>query len=199
MTKILGKWETENIKIEDEGLKKYINLNPNSPLHNQGTQRGEALGKKDINIVERLVNTLMRGGTGEKISGQVIRGRGGTGKKIKMYKNVEKALDKIHEETEKNPIEILIKAIENAAPREETTRVKHGGIARHEPVDSSPKRRVDFALRKIGKSVAIDSFRSPKSVSEALKDELILASNGDSDSYAVAQKIDVERIAETSR
>ncbi len=199
MTKIFGKWNTEEIEIQDKGLQEYINLDTNTPIHNQGTQRKQATGKREINIVERLINTLMRGGTGEKISGTVIRDRGGTGKKTKMYKNVKKAFEKIEEETGKNPVEILVKAIENSAPREETTRVERGGIARHEPVDVSPKRRVDFSLRKIGKSVALDSFRSPKSASDVLKEELILASNGDSDSYAVSQKINVERVAESSR
>lgn len=199
MTKIFEQWDTEDIEIQDEGLKEYVNLDTETPLHNQGTQREEAVGKKEINIVERLINTLMRGGTGGKISGVVIRGRGGTGKKTKMYNAVKEAFEEIEEETGKNPVEVLIRAIENSAPREETTRVERGGIARHEPVDVSPKRRVDFSMRKIGKSVAIESFKSPKSVSEALKDELLLASKGESDSYAVAQKINVERVAESSR
>ncbi len=199
MTKVLGEWTTEDIEIKDKGLEEYITLDPDTSIHNQGTQRKEALGKRNVHIVERLINTLMRGGTGGKISGQVIRDRGGTGKKTKMYNAVKEAFEKIHEETGKNPIEILVRAIENSAPREETTRVEHGGIARHEPVDSSPKRRVDLAIRKIGKSVAINSFKSPKSISEALKEELILASREDSNSYAVKQKINTERIADSSR
>lgn len=199
MTKIFGKWDTEDIEVNDPGIEKYMTLDPDTPIHNQGTQRKEALGKTHINIVERLINTLMRGGTGGKISGTLIRGRGGTGKKTKMYNIVKEAFEEIEEETGENPVEILVKAIENSAPIEETTRVKRGGIARHEPVDTAPKRRVDFALRNIGKSVAMSSFKSPKSTSEALKEELILASKGESSSYAVSQKINVERIAESSK
>lgn len=199
MTKLYGKWETENIETDDKGLQRYVTLDADTPIHNQGTQSKQALGQSNINLLERLVNTLMRGGTGGKISGKLIRGRKGTGKKTKMYKIVEEAMDTIQEETGKNPIEILLKAIENSAPREETTRVRYGGVMRHEPVDVSPKRRLDFALRNIGKSVVRKSFNSPKSAAEALKEELIKASNNESDSYAVSQKINVERIAQSSR
>ncbi len=199
MTKLYGKWDTEKIEVKDIGLKKYMNLNPDTPLYNQGTQSKQALGQEKINILERLVNALMRSGTGGKISGKLIRSRGGTGKKTKMYKVVEEAMDRIAEKTGKNPIEILVKAIENAAPREETTRVRYGAVMRHEPVDVSPKRRLDFALRNIGKSVARKSFKSPKTAAEALEEELIKASNNDSESFAVSQKINVERIAQSSR
>ncbi len=198
MEKILGKWSTEEIEVKDPGLKRYINLDPETPIHNQGKQVKEPIGA-NVNIVERLINTLMRGGTGRKISGKVIRHKGGTGKKSKMYKNVKETFEKIEEETGKNPIEILVRAIENSAPREETTMIQRGGIKRHQPVDTSPKRRVDFSIRNIGKSVAINTYNSKKSVSEALKDELIKASNSDSSSFSVAQKINAERIAESSK
>ncbi len=199
MEKVFGKWDTEEIEIEDPGLKNYINLNPETPLHKQGKQVKEPPVRPSVHIVERLINTLMRGGTGRKISGKVIRHRGGTGKKSKMYKTVKETFEKIEEETGKNPIEILVKAIENAAPREETTMIERGGIKRHQAVDSSPKRRVDFAIRNIGKSVAINTYKSTKSTSEVLKDELIKASNNDSDSFAIAQKINVERVAQSSK
>ncbi len=199
MEKVFGKWDTEEIEIKDPGLKKYINIDPETPLHNQGRQVKEPRVKASIHIVERLINTLMRGGTGGKISGKVIRHRGGTGKKTKMYNEVKEAFEKIEEETEKNPVEILVRAIEKSAPREETTMIERGGIKRHQAVDSSPKRRVDFAIRNIGKSVAMNTYKSTKSVSEVLKDELIKASREDSDSFAVKQKINEERIAQSSK
>ncbi len=195
---IFGKWNA-NVTVEDPGLRVYINLNSKLVFHNQGRHVLRAFGKANVHIVERLINTLMRGGTGEKVGGRVIRDRGGTGKKTKMYNIAKKAFDIIHEKTKKNPLEVLIKALENAAPREETTRVKYGGVINHIAVDVSPARRVDFALRNIGKGVAIRSFDNKKSAAQALAEEIILASNNDPTSHAIARKVEVERVAHSSR
>ena len=93
----------------------------------------------------------------------------------------------------------MVKAIENSAPREETTRVKYGGVVYHMAVDISPQRRIDFALRNIGRAVTMRSFDVKKSAAEALAEELILASNNDNQSHAIARKIEVERVAKSSR
>ncbi len=167
MYKIFNKWDSE-VEIEDPGLRKYINLETRIVLHDQGRHAKRSFGKTKLHIVERLINSLMRGGTGRKIGGKVIRGRGGCGKKEKMRKVVENAFEIIHKKTKQNPIQILVKAIENAAPREETTRVKYGGIITPIAVDTSPQRRVDFALRNIARAVAIRSFDNKKSAEEAL-------------------------------
>lgn len=195
---VFDKWKSE-VEITDLGLKKYINLDMKFVLHDQGRHAHKKFSKKDVHIVERLINTLMRGGTGRKIGGKVIRDKGGTGKKTKMWKTTKQAFEMINKKTSENPISILAKAIENSAPREETTRVKYGGVVYHVAVDISPQRRVDFALRNIGKAVAIRSFSKPKTTVEALAEELILASQNDTNSHAIARKIEVERIARSSR
>ncbi len=195
---IFGKWESK-AEVTDPGLRKYISLKPRITMNNQGRHVKKEGGKSKVHIVERLINSLMIGGTGRKIGGRVIRGRGGCGKKAKMTKIVEKAFEIVHKKTKQNPIQILVKAIENSAPREETTRVKYGGIVTPIAVDTSPQRRVDFALRNIGRAVAIRSFDNKKSAEEALAEELILAANNDSQSYAISRKIEVERIAKSSR
>lgn len=195
---IFDKWKSE-VEITDLGLKKYINLDVRFVLHNQGRHVHKKFSKKDVHIVERLINTLMRGGTGRKIGGKVVRDKGGTGKKVKMWKTAKDAFEMINKKTGENPVNVLAKAIENAAPREETTRVKYGGVVYHVAVDISPQRRVDFALRNIGKAVAIRSFNKPKTATEALVEELTLASQNDTNSHAIARKIEVERIARSSR
>jgi small subunit ribosomal protein S7 len=195
---IFGKWPS-TIEIHDPGLRDYISLNAKLSLFTQGKHIKKSFGKAKLHIVERMINNLMRGGTGKKISGRVIRGRGGCGKKTKMYNIAKKAFEIINQKTGKNPIEILVRAIENSAPREETTGVKYGGIVYRQAVDVSPQRRVDFALRNIGRASAIRSFDNPKSAAEALAEELILASNNDPQSHAVARKIEIERIARSSR
>jgi small subunit ribosomal protein S7 len=195
---IFNKWDS-NVHVGDPGLQKYINLETKLVFHNQGRHVFKAFGKTNVHIVERLINTLMRGGTGGKIGGRVIRDRGGTGKKTKMYNVTKKAFEIISKKTGKNPVEILVKAIENAAPREETTKVKRGGVAYHIAVDIAPLRRLDFALRNIGKAVVIRSFDNKKSAAVALAEELILASNNDPTSHAITRKVEAERIARSSR
>lgn len=195
---VFGKWKSD-VEVLDPSLKEYINLNAKVSFFTQGRHAKKTFGKAKVHVVERLINNLMRGGTGRKIAGRVIRGRGGCGKKIKMYNITKKAFELINQKTGKNPIEILVRAIENAAPREETTRVKYGGITYQQAVDVSPQRRVDFALRNIGRAFAIRSFDNPKSAAEALAEELILAANNDAQSHAVARRIDIERVAKSSR
>jgi small subunit ribosomal protein S7 len=195
---IFNKWES-NVAVTDPGLQKYINLEGKIFLHDQGKHAKRTFGKTQMHVVERLINSLMRGGTGQKLGGRVIRGRGGAGKKMKMYKVTEDALEMVNQKTGKNPIEVLVKAIENSAPREETTRVKFGGVIYHLAVDISPQRRVDFALRNMGRAVAIRSFKTKKTAQEALAEEIMLASQNDPQSHAISRRIEVERVAKSSR
>lgn len=196
---VFDKWDSSKVELRDLGLKKYINLTPKIMYHTQGRHAGKQFRKQNVHIVERLINNLMRGGTGDKIAGRVVRGRGGCGKKMKMYRTVEEAFEIVGKKSGKNPVEVLVHAIENSAPREETTRVKYGGVIYHVAVDISPMRRIDFALRNIGKAVALRSFDNKKSAEEALAEELILASQNDSQSHAIARKIETERVAKSSR
>ena len=198
MEKVFDKWDSA-VTIEDPGLKGYINLVPRLVYATQGKQATSSYAKKSIHIVERLINSLMRGGTGRKISGKVIRGRGGTGKKAKMHSVVKDAFAIIEARTKQNPVQLLVIALENSAPREETTRVKFGGVINLIPVDIAPQRRIDLALRNMGRAVAMRSFDNKKSAAEALAEEIILASKNEPQSHAVSRKIEVERIAKSSR
>lgn len=190
-----GKWQY-NVEVRDISLKPYIILSERLIPFSQAREQKKF---RKMNIVERLINNLMRGGTGKKLKGHVIRDRGGTGKKMKMYIIVKKCFEIINKKTGKNPVEILVAAIENSAPREEVTRVKMGGVIYPVAVDIAPQRRVDFALRNIGKAFAIRSFNVKKPAEEALADELILAAKNDVQSHAVSRKIEFERIARGAR
>jgi small subunit ribosomal protein S7 len=101
--------------------------------------------------------------------------------------------------TGKNPIEILVKAVENSAPCEDTTRISYGGIVYHLSVDIAPQRRVDLALRHICEAARHAAVNSPRSIEECLAEELILAANKDMKSYAVAKRHEIERVAQSSR
>jgi small subunit ribosomal protein S7 len=94
---------------------------------------------------------------------------------------------------------VLVDAVENAGPREETVRLKYGGINVPKSVDTAPQRRVDTALRFITDGVRQASHKKKKTVSEALAEELIAAANGDTRSYAVSKREERERIAKAAR
>jgi small subunit ribosomal protein S7 len=121
------------------------------------------------------------------------------GKKARVINAVKTALDIIYLETGKNPVELLIRAIENSAPNEDTTRIVYGGVVYHVSVDVAPLRRVDLALRFIAEGVRMLSYSNTHSIEEVLAKEVILASNSDMNSYAIKKKNEQERIAMSSR
>ncbi|EQD28020.1 30S ribosomal protein S7P, partial [mine drainage metagenome] len=94
---------------------------------------------------------------------------------------------------------MFVNAIENAAPREEVTRLKYGGVAVPKAVDVSPSRRVDVALRNIALGATKASYKKKKPVESCLADELIQASKNDATSFSVNKKEEMERIAASAR
>jgi len=196
---IFDKWNASEVVVEDPGLQTYINLKPSYLLHTHGKHAGKQFAKSDISIVERLINAIMRSGSGRKIGGKMIRGREGCGKKSKAFDIVKKAFEIIEKKTKESPVQVYIRALENAAPREETTRVKFGGITRLIAVDISPQRRIDFALQNIGIASIGKSFNTSKSAEEALADEIIAAAKNETSSTAVTRKNEIERVAKGAR
>jgi small subunit ribosomal protein S7 len=201
MDKLFGKWAVDKIEIKDLSLAQNISLKPILVPHTFGRQAKKTLGKTQVNVVERLANKLMRGGTGEKTSGKVIRTKGRMqGKKLHALKVVEQALTKVEEQTKENPVQVLIRALENAAPREDVTRVSHGGVSYQIAVDISATRRLDMALRNMTLAALIGAFNKPKSLSQALADEIVSTAKGDMQaSYAIKKRDETERMARSAR
>lgn len=152
--------------------------------------------------MERLINKVMRSGASSyKVAGHFMRRehRSLMSKKMKAYEVVKEAFEIIEKRTKQNPIQVLIRAIENAAPREDTTTVMFGGIRYHLAVDISPMRRLDVALRNIALGASAKCYRNKMSYAEALAEEIIAAANKDTKSYAYSKKEEIERIAQSSR
>jgi small subunit ribosomal protein S7 len=183
---LFGKYEMTGIGIRDGGLAKYIDLTPVSVPHTGGKHANRAFAKSKMSIVERLVNSMMRT--------EVY-----TGKKSKTIGVVRDAFEIVAAKTNKNPVQVLVEALENAAPREEITRLQFGGISVPKAVDISPARRLDIALRNLARGTVDASFKNKKSAEECLADELILASKGDMNSFSVAKKEELERVAQSAR
>lgn len=198
--KYFGKWEVEDIDVWDRGLRRYMKLEPRLAPHVAGRQNAKRFNKAEVPIVERLMNKLMRSGPGKgKVGGKSIRGGKACGKKQKSYQIVREAFEIIEEREDKNPIQVLVDAIQNSAPREETTKISYGGITYHEAVDSSPLRRLDIALKNLADGAYSSSFKNKKSIEECLAEGLILAAEGDTKSYGVEKKGGIERIAKGAR
>ncbi len=198
--RLFGVWSFSDITVPDPGIRRYVNLGPVIIPHTAGRQGNKPFGKSNVNIVERLVNKCMRSGAGnKKIGGKFIRNKYGCGKKEKTINKVKDAFRIVEERTKRNPIQVLVEAIGNCAPREETTTISYGGISYHKSVDVSPQRRVDLALRNIARGTMAASFKSKRKFSQALADELILAANKDPKSHAVGRKEETERVAMSAR
>jgi len=200
MEKIFGKYDISEVKVIDPSLSKYLDLTPVSIPHSHGRHGDKQFGKMKVNVVERLVNKLMRGGTGEKTSGKVIRTHGRLqGKKFKAMKIVEDAFDSIAKTTKFNPVQVLVDAIQNTAPREDTTRVQYGGVSYQVAVDVSASRRLDMALRNLSLAAIMGSFDKKKTLAQALSDEITLAAKNDQSSYAIKKRDETERMARSAR
>ncbi len=191
---LFRRWDTESVDVRDLGLKRVVSLKPTLIPTSMGRHEHRKFSKSEVNIVERLVNNLMH--FGRRYAKNT--GRMG-GKKQKAVNIVKTAFEIIHLRTGENPVSVLVRALEGAAPNEDTTRIAYGGVVYHIAVDISPQRRVDLALRFITEGVREASFSSPILVEEALAEEIIQAASNDRKSYSVKKKNEQERVAVASR
>jgi small subunit ribosomal protein S7 len=182
--KLFGEWSIDDIEYHDPSTERYITVTPIA--HTMGRHASKQFQKSEISIVERLINRLMQ--TDEN-----------TGDKQKTMRITKDAFDIVHERTGENPIQVLVGAVENSAPREETVRLKYGGISVPKAVDIAPQRRVDQALKFLAEGVYNDSFKSPVDAEEALANQLMGAADNDVSTYAVNQKEEKERVAAAAR
>jgi small subunit ribosomal protein S7 len=191
---LFRKWHLSEIEVKDIGLKTAISLKKTIMPMDFGRSALRRFNKADVNIVERLVNKMMHfGKKNAKNTGRMA------GKKIHIYNIVKTTFEIIHLKTGKNPVEVLVRAIENSAPNEDTTRIVYGGTVYHVSVDVAPLRRVDLALRFIADGVKEATFSNPKPIEEFLAEHLILSANNDPASPSVKRKNELERIAQASR
>ncbi len=191
---LFRKWDMSDIEIQDPGLKTAISLRRQILPYTFGRSALKRFNKAEVNIVERLCNKVMH--FGKKYAKNTGRM---TGKKTKVLNTVKVAFDIIALKTGKNPVEILVRAIENSAPNEDTTRIVYGGTVYHVSVDVAPIRRVDMALKFIADSIRDATYSNPKPIEEHMAEQLILAAANDPNAPSVKKKHELERIAQASR
>ncbi len=191
---LFRKWDVSNIEVHDPGLKTAISLKKQIIPYTFGRSALKRFNKAEVNIVERLINKTMHFGKRyAKNTGRMA------GKKTKVLNTVRTAFDIIHLKTGKNPVEVLVRAIEFSAPNEDTTRIVYGGTVYHVSVDVAPIRRVDLALKFISDAIKEATFSNPKSIEEHMADQIIQAASNDSAAPSVKKKNELERIAQASR
>jgi len=188
-TQLFGKWSFADVSVSDISLQDYIACTIKHATylpHTAGRYQKKRFRKASCPIVERLACCLMR------------KGRN-SGKKLLAMRIVQHTLENIHLMTDDNPIQVIVDAIINSGPREDSTRVGGAGVVRRQAVDMSPFRRVNYALYLLATGARESSFRNLKSMSECLAEELINAAKGSSNSYAIKKKDEIERVSKSNR
>ncbi len=183
---LFGKYPFEGIEIHDPGLAPHLYVHPIYSPHTEGKLSGRPFMKAHMHLVERLANNLMKGGKF-------------TGKKSKAITTIKLAFDEVAAREKANPLQLLVNAVENAAPREEVTRLQFGGISVPRAVDSAPARRASVAIRNLALGAIQASRKSTRPIHSCLASEIILASKADLTSFAVGRKEEVERVAQSAR
>jgi len=118
--KLFGKWDCDQVDVDDISLKDYIPIKGKAAKylpHTAGRYQVKRFRKALCPIVERLVCSLM------------MHGRN-NGKKLMAVRIVKHTFEIIHLLTGENPLKILVDAIKNSGPREDSTRIGSGGTVR---------------------------------------------------------------------
>jgi small subunit ribosomal protein S7 len=194
--KIFDKYDISGIVVKDLGLKSVINLKPKLILKSQG-RNVVKLGQTKVNVVERLMNKLAVGGhRGKK---HKIEKGNATGKYTKNMQIVLDALEIVEKKTGKNPVQVLVTAIENIAPRDEITVIEYGGARYPQAIDVSPIRRVNLSLKYIIHGAGDKAFNKKKTITQALAEEIMMAADNNGESFAIRKKKESESQADSAR
>lgn len=195
--KLFDRWDAAEADINDEGLRRYVNIENIMAPRSKGRHADQQFYKGDVQIVERLLNHMYvpghRGDSHKISSGHNV------GKSEKNWNTLKKAFELIEEETGENPVQVLVTAIENSSPTEEVVSYQRGGVMARKAVIMSPQRRVDFALRMLSQGAYADRLANEKDAHEALAEEIIGAYENDNSIRAIREKERREKEAEGAR
>jgi small subunit ribosomal protein S7 len=194
--KVFDMWDISGIEIKDQGLANAINLDPMLVVKSHGRNVVKH-GQTKVNVIERLMNKLAL--TGHRNKKHRIELGHATGKYSKNMKTVIEAFKIIEKRTGKNPVEVLVRAIEAAAPRDEVTIIEYGGARYPQAVDVSPIRRVNLALKNMAHAASDKSFGKKKKLAQGLAEEIILTYDGNGESTCLKKKNESEKQADAAR
>jgi small subunit ribosomal protein S7 len=196
--KIFDKYDASSIEVKDIAMKPYMNVETKLLLKSQGRRNSVGSGGiTKVNVIERLANRVaVPGHMGKRH--RIITGHA-SGKYNKNMNIVLKTFEIIAEKTKKNPVQVLVDAIENGSPRDEITVIEMGGARYPQAVDTSPIRRVSLAIRWMVQGSYSRCFGKKKKMHESLANEIMLAADGNMESFAMNKKNDTEKQADSAR
>lgn len=116
------------------------------------------------------------------------------GKKSTSYRNVYGAMTIVGEKSDKEPLEIFLKAVDNVKPMVEVKSRRVGGSTYQVPIEVRESRREALAMRWI---INAARGRNGRSMKEKLSAELLDAFN--STGVAFKKKEDTHRMAEANK
>ena len=194
--KVFDIYDMDEVEVNDSALVPYLNLEGKLIVKSQGKNSGK-FSKAKVHILERLATRIaVPGHVGKKhkrMTGWAC-GKFSTNMKI-----VLKALKIVEKRKEGNPVQILVKAIENCSPRDETTTIEYGGARYPQAVDVSPLRRINLSVRWLIQGAYQKCFGKKKKMAEALAEEILLAADNNMEGYALQKKNEAEKQADAAR
>ncbi len=116
------------------------------------------------------------------------------GKKETCTKLIYEALDKLKEKSQKDPLEVFLKALDNVKPMVEVKSRRVGGATYQVPVEIREERREALAMRWL---IASARSRSGHGMADTLSSELMDAFNNTGSAYK--KKEDTHRMAEANK
>jgi small subunit ribosomal protein S7 len=116
------------------------------------------------------------------------------GKKSVSYRNVYGAMELVGQKSDKEPLEVFLKAVDNVKPMVEVKSRRVGGSTYQVPIEVRESRREALAMRWI---INAARGRSGRSMKEKLSAELLDAFN--STGVAFKKKEDTHRMAEANK
>ena len=194
--KLFGKYSND-VEVKDPGLKTALSTDAIIIPQTFGRHASTRFAKSNVHIVERFMNKIMSPGHKGKKHWRTSEFCSGKGHKV--YTITKKTFELIEKQTKQNPVEVLVRAVENTAPRDEVTVIEMGGMRVPKQVDSSPQRRIDLSLRWITQGAFQSTINKKVSIDKGLANEIIAASKEDPKSFALSKKTEMERQASGSR
>lgn len=194
---MMNKWDMSEIKVDDRGLKAYLNIKPVIVPKSSGRNSTLSLRRQHVSVVERFINKLMV--TGHKGKKHEITSDHNIGRYLSVYNAVKEAFEIIESKIKKNPVQVLVTAIENSAMYEEVAAYRMGGTIARKAVIVSPRRRIDMALRFMCQGIFRQSFGKKTKLANVIANELIAIYNNDSNTMAIRERQRLEREADGAR
>merc|ERR1712151_1451232 len=188
--KLFGKWTYEDLKVNDKTLENYVSIHTTKTRvfvpHTAGRYQLKSFRKASCPLIERLLGIV------------AFHGRN-TGKKLKAMRIVRQALDIIHHHTGVNPLQVVIDAVSNCGPREDSTRIGRGGTVKRQACDVSSFRRVNQGLYFLAVCTRNKGMRTIRHISEILADEIMAAAKNSPNCAAVKKREEIEKNAKANR